>query len=225
MAGEGGEAQKDSNDSPLTVGKRSSGPLFSEGAPARRADADDGSYWNLHKRTVLLKPEMADPDRNPSDLIVSGCTASTIYALRGFANSTISRCASTVVVAGPTRGVLRIVDCDRCTIVAPARRVVMTNCLETTVFCYTPSPPIWVGDNRSCKFGPHNVSYEGLKGQCKEAGLWEGGGYRGNMWNKAMDLDRNFGAHGPKPGSPKGEVRREGRGSRNTPRDGSIWAE
>ena len=44
----------------------------------------------------------------------------------------------------------------------------MTNCLETTVLCYTPRPPVWVGDNRSCKFGPHNVAYEGLREQLEE---------------------------------------------------------
>jgi len=80
----------------------------------------------------------------------------------------------------------------------------MTNCLETTVLCYTPRPPVWVGDNRSCKFGPHNVAYEGLREQLEEAGLMEGGSYGPNMWNAAVDIDRNFGQHGA-PGSPKGE--------------------
>jgi len=47
----------------------------------------------------------------------------------------------------------------------------VSNSLEVVHYCYTPHPPLLVGDNRSCQFAPYNTLYGGLHGDLLAAGL------------------------------------------------------
>lgn len=214
-------ASTSTTGSPLTMGKRSSGPLFDDPSdptlsPQRvtpSTSAVSSKYWNLYRATILLRP-LAQPDPNPKDVVVSSCDSSTLYILQNVANATVSGCRDCTIVVGASRGLFRIVDCERCTIIVAARRIVMTNSLETTVYCYTPQPPLWIGDNRSCKFGPFNIAYYELSEQLVASKLinetTKPYSYQPNKWNSAVDIDKNFNTGGiGSPTTPNGSSRGE----------------
>lgn len=62
-------------------------------------------------------------------------------------------------------------DCERTTITAAARRVVVSNSFDVTTYLFTPSPPLLVGDNKGCQFAPYNTYYEGLREDLLATGL------------------------------------------------------
>ena len=205
------------------MGKRSSGPLFDDhtsdpaASPQRQNSSSapssvSSNYWNLYRATILLKPP-PQPHLDPKDVVISSCDSSTMYILQNVANATISGCRDCTIVVGASRGLFRIVDCERCTLIVAARRIVMTNCLETTVYCYTPQPPLWIGDNRSCKFGPFNIAYHELSEQLIASKLinetTKPFSYLPNKWNSAVDIDKNFSNGIGSPTTPNGSSRGE----------------
>jgi hypothetical protein len=62
-------------------------------------------------------------------------------------------------------------DCERTTITAAARRVVVSNSFDVVNYLFTPSPPLLVGDNNGCQFAPYNTYYEGLRQDLLATGL------------------------------------------------------
>eukprot|EP00520_Triparma_pacifica_P013051 CAMPEP_0118669880 /NCGR_PEP_ID=MMETSP0785-20121206/21145_1 /TAXON_ID=91992 /ORGANISM="Bolidomonas pacifica, Strain CCMP 1866" /LENGTH=203 /DNA_ID=CAMNT_0006564609 /DNA_START=71 /DNA_END=678 /DNA_ORIENTATION=+ len=93
-----------------------------------------------------------------------------------------------------------------------ANRIVMTNSLETSVYCYTPTNPLWVGDNRSCKFAPFNISYPGLNDQLIEAKLANPNPnnpsvltYHPNKYNLVTDVEKSAIVN-PPPSPSTGEI-------------------
>ncbi|GMI06367.1 hypothetical protein TrRE_jg3153, partial [Triparma retinervis] len=167
---------------------------------------------NLYRATYLFAP-LPSPSPSPPDLLVSSCDSSTIYILNNVANATISGCRDCTVVVGAIRGLARIVDCERCELIFAANRIVMTNSLETSVYCYTPTNPLWIGDNRSCKFAPFNVSYPGLPAQLVEAKLAVPNpnnpavlSYHPNKYNLATDVEKSSTMNPPPPSPSTGEI-------------------
>ena len=155
------------------------------------------SYTNLRGTTILLKPHShpENPYTNPSsgashasgasggerhssshhgrlhDLHVVDCSDAHIYLLQPFEHATIAACTGCTIVVGAVAGLLHVVDCERVTITSAARRVLVSNCSDVLHCIFTPSPPLLVGDNRSCQFAPYNTYYDGLREDLLSTGL------------------------------------------------------
>lgn len=150
------------------------------------------SYTKLRGTTILLKPN-SHPDNNehdeePSDrsqppapslpnngrlhdVHVSDCSDANMYLLQPFEHATISACVNCTIVVGAVAGLLHVVDCEHIKITSAARRVLVSNCFDVSHFIFTPSPPLLVGDNRSCQFAPYNSYYDGLREDLLATGL------------------------------------------------------
>lgn len=147
------------------------------------------SYIQVRGSTILLKPNnhtdgTHKKNTNPlsgsatnsrlHDVYVTGCSDSHMYLLQPFEHATIAACSNCTIVVGAGAGLLHVVDCERTTITAAARRVLVSNCYDVTLNIFTPSPSLLVGDNRNVKFAPYNTYYDGLREDLLATGLAAG---------------------------------------------------
>jgi hypothetical protein len=155
------------------------------------------NYTHLRGTTILLKPNSHSPPSEvapgtgtasitsgdhhdlPSqssnsrlhDLAISDCSDVHMYLLKPFENVTIAACHDCTFVVGAVAGLVHVVDCDRTQITTAARRILLSNSCDTVMNVFTPTPPLLVGDNRSCQFAPYNTYYEGLREDLLATGL------------------------------------------------------
>lgn len=137
------------------------------------------TYENLTQKSIILNPDSNSESENKSnqnpgrlhDLTIRNCNDVHMYLLLPFENVTISGCTGCHFVIGAVAGLLDIVDCERTTITSSTRRVLVCNSFEVLNCVFTPSPPLLVGDNRSCQFAPYNTYYNGLRRHLLATGL------------------------------------------------------
>lgn len=154
------------------------------------------NYTHLRGTTILLKPNtLSSPSEAPGtasiasadhhdlispgsqsnsrlhDLAMSDCSDVHMYLLRPFENVTISSCTGCTIVVGAVAGLVHVVDCERTKVTTAARRILLSNSCDTIMNVFTPTPPLLVGDNRSCQFAPYNTYYDGLREDLLATGL------------------------------------------------------
>jgi len=84
---------------------------------------------------------------------------------------TIAACTGCTIVVGAVAGLIHVVDCEKTTITSAARRILVSNSSDATLNIFSPSPPLLVGDNRTCQFAPYNTYYDGLREDLLATGL------------------------------------------------------
>jgi len=159
--------------------------------PSQQGYQKDLSYMHLRGKTILLKPQHQDASSGASaasgeqqlantltsaggrlhDLVITECSDVHIYLLRPFEHATIAACTGCTIVVGAVAGLLHIVDCEKTKITAAARRVLLSNSCDVQLNMFTPSPPLLVGDNRTCQLAPYNTYYDGLREDLLSTGL------------------------------------------------------
>mmetsp|Transcript_31942 Transcript_31942/g.36632 ORF Transcript_31942/g.36632 Transcript_31942/m.36632 type:complete len:706 (+) Transcript_31942:368-2485(+) len=118
-----------------------------------------------------IGPPGSQPNKRLHDLAISDCSDVHMYLLQPFENVTIAACTGCTIVVGAVAGLLHVVDCDRTKITTAARRILVSNSCDTVMCVFTPTSPLFVGDNRSCQFAPYNTYYEGLREDLLATGL------------------------------------------------------
>ena len=163
----------------------------SRGKHAHLSHQKELNYIHLRATTILLKPQhqyassgasaasgepqitntMTTSSGRLHDLVISDCTDAHIYLLQPFEQATIATCTNCTIVVGAVAGLLHIVDCEKTKITAAARRVLVSNSCDIQLNVFTPSPPLLVGDNRTCQMAPYNTYYDGLREDLLATGL------------------------------------------------------
>jgi len=148
-------------------------------------------YVDCNRTTIILRPDYdAGPDTMDSsmegssegrgtsssqmclhDLNVACCSDVHMYLLQPFEQAIISGCHNCTIVIGAVAGLLHIVNCDRVNITSASRRVIVRDCHEVTNYLFSPSPPLLVGDVKTCQFAPYNTYYDGLREDLLATGL------------------------------------------------------
>lgn len=105
------------------------------------------------------------------DLSIICCSDMHIYLLQPFEHVSISNCHNCTIVIGPVGGLLHIAQCHQVNVTSASRRILVKDCHEVRNFCFTPSPPLLVGDTRLCQFAPYNSYYDGLREDLLSTGL------------------------------------------------------
>ena len=149
------------------------------------------SYKHLRGTTILLKPIVQETSSGASagsgdqpyfhgsfastsrlhDLAINDCSDVHMYLLQPFEHVTIAACTGCTIVVGAVAGLLHVVDCENTTITSAGRRILVSNSSDVVFCVFTPSPPLLVGDNRNCQFGPYNTYYDGLRDDLLATGL------------------------------------------------------
>jgi TBCC domain-containing protein 1 len=128
------------------------------------------TYTNLRGTTILLKHESTET-QHLHDLVISDCSDAHFYLLQPFEHVTISFCTGCTIVVGAVAGSLYVLDCERTLLTSACRRLIVCNSSEVLSHVFTPSPPLLVGDNRSCQLAPYNSYYDGLRDDLLATGL------------------------------------------------------
>jgi TBCC domain-containing protein 1 len=140
-------------------------------------------YRRVHDKTILWKQPNEQVSSGASlnsgeprgerthDVTISECENAHIYLLQPLEHATIANCSNCTVVLGAVAGLLHIVDCDKMTITCAARKIIVRNCCDVQTYLFSPTPPLLVGDYRSCQFAPYNTYYEGFRDDLVTAGL------------------------------------------------------
>ncbi|CAB9514354.1 TBCC domain containing 1 [Seminavis robusta] len=147
-------------------------------------------YMQLRGTTVLLKPHNQDTSSGASDasgdphmtsafmsntrlhdVVISDCSDVHIYLLQPFEHATIAACTGCTIVVGAVAGMLHVVDCEKTKVTSAARRVLISNSSDVLLNVFTPSPPLLVGDNRTCQLAPYNTYYDGFREDLLSTGL------------------------------------------------------
>lgn len=149
----------------------------------------ESTYTRLRGTTVLHKPNPPDSPSTASmasgephfignvvsgrmhDLIISDCSDAHFYLLQPFEHATIAACTGCTIVVGAVAGLLHVVDCEKTVITAASRRILVCNSCDIQLCVFTPSPPVLVGDNRTCQFAPYNTFYDGMREDLLSTGL------------------------------------------------------
>ena len=149
------------------------------------------SYTRLRGTTILLRPNPPETSSGASagsggepnfvgnlastgrlhDLAISDCSDAHFYLLQPFEHATIAGCTNCTIVVGAVAGLLHVVDCEKTTFTSASRRILVSNSCDVQLCVFSPSPPLLVGDNRSCQFAPYNTYYDGLREDLLAAGL------------------------------------------------------
>lgn len=148
------------------------------------------SYMRLRGTTILLKPQHHEASSGASassgehhvgstmasnvrlhDLVISDCSDVHMYLLQPFEHVTLAACTNCTVVVGAVAGMLHVVDCEKTKITSAARRILVSNSSDVQLNVFTPSPPLLVGDNRTCQLAPYNTYYDGLREDLLATGL------------------------------------------------------
>ena len=106
-----------------------------------------------------------------SSVLVHRGKQSQLYLPAHLRSLDVSKCRGCVVVAGPVRNTLRVSGCRGVTLVAAARRVVVEQSADTTLYLLTPAPPLVAASCNNITFGPFNLNYDGLREDLSQAGL------------------------------------------------------
>ena len=199
-----------------------------------KAEKKETRYNRVRGTTVLLKPTPRSTDDGGSegsgdgdshvgrlhDLVVSDCSDAHFYLLQPFEYATIARCSGCTIVVGAVAGLVHIVDCEKTNITVASRRVLVSTSCDVKTFVFSPSPPLLVGENRSCQFAPYNTFYDGLREDLMATGLaaavvsdrvsphdqhdaaWPPLQCASNKWKQFVDVSKLEVPQGPSAGSP-----------------------
>ena len=182
--------------SQLSLTESTSGDDGERARQPQQGNRKEINYTHLRGTTILLKPNtLSPPSEVPGtasiasgdhhdlnlpgsqsnsrlhDLAISDCSDVHMYFLRPFENVTIAACTGCTIVVGAVAGLVHVVDCERTKITTASRRILLSNSCDTIMNVFTPTPPLLVGDNRSCQFAPYNTYYEGLREDLLATGL------------------------------------------------------
>lgn len=105
------------------------------------------------------------------DCRIVGCRDTRVYVLASARYADVVGCVDCLIVLGAVSKIARLVACERTHVVVAAGRAIVSSCLSCRLSLYSPVPPLFDGDNRSCRVGPYCAAYDGLKDHLVTAGL------------------------------------------------------
>jgi len=123
------------------------------------------------------------------DCYIQHCHDSYLYLLEPFRFATMVGCTDCTVVLGAVSGMVRVLACERVTLVTACKRLYISSCVDSVFPVFTTCSPILAGDNRGCQFAPYNTAYDELEEHLLAAGLPTRSPPAVNYWNCPVDVN------------------------------------
>mmetsp|Transcript_68913 Transcript_68913/g.155906 ORF Transcript_68913/g.155906 Transcript_68913/m.155906 type:complete len:317 (+) Transcript_68913:224-1174(+) len=98
------------------------------------------------------------------------------------------------------QGLVRVVGCERVTLVVACRRLLISSCVDSVFPVFCASHPLLAGDNRACQFAPYNTAYDELVRDLGLAALPLASPPAVNHWNSPIDAN-SFKAYSDRNGA------------------------
>jgi hypothetical protein len=134
-------------------------------------DSGDDDYV-IHDTDIINNSSSSNwSDKGLPQLIVNGCSKSTMYMLSPYSSASISACNDTEIVIGAVSGAITVTGCERVRITCACSKLIIQNCLECDFYVATLSRTIILGDSRSLTIAPFNATYKDLDSHLRIAGI------------------------------------------------------
>jgi len=137
---------------------------------------------------VLESADEADGDTATRHLRITNCSDSFIYILGPFRSVTVVGCINCTVVLGAVARTAFIQSCERLRLSVAARRIRINSCVDSTLYLWTATPPLYLGDNHGIVLAPHNLHYHKLGQLIHQAGLTPSATL--NQWDVPISISR-----------------------------------
>lgn len=126
---------------------------------------------NLNKCVTMKSyQEINQHYGNNCKLTIMGCEESNIYIDSNIETLLVSACVNCTIFVAAVSKICTIEKCENVNLCIAANQVRIGNCIDSTVYSYTPTlSPIVYGDTRSLRMAPHNASYPNLPEHLKRA--------------------------------------------------------
>jgi hypothetical protein len=172
-----------SSDNAMSVGSNSASDTQGASMKCRSVDSnledmgidsDDEGYDNndnVIPSSLMSNNTLDRSDKGLPQLIINGCSRSTMYMLSPYSSASISGCNDVEIVIGAVSGAITITGCERLRITCACSKLIVQNCLECEFYVATLSRTIILGDSRSLTIAPFNVTYKDLDSHLRIAGI------------------------------------------------------
>lgn len=114
-----------------------------------------------HGTVIHTEESQVSLRRSSIRAYIQGCHDANIYILGAMEAVCVNSCSDSTIVLGAVSGLLRVLNCERVTVIACGQRLVICNCLDSTFPVFVTSNPVLAGDNRGCRLAPYNTCYPG----------------------------------------------------------------
>jgi len=132
------------------------------------------------------------PSSTLQDAHVANCRHSFLYVLLPVRFAVVQSCEDCTIVIGACQGVLSLERCERVTILCCGQQLRISNCIDCTIYSYTPRSPMLLGDNRGLQFAPYSTYYTSLSEHLVRTGLnTKEGTPMKDLWDQILNLDDN----------------------------------
>lgn len=121
------------------------------------------------------------------------CHYSYLYLLSPLRSVTIEKCRNTTLVLGPVETTVYLSHCERVTLIAPCRNVMISGSTQCNLYILTPNRPVILGGNDSIILAPYHTFYHSIEEHMTKVGI----GSSRNLWDQPLCVGPDHKDEGP----------------------------
>ena len=123
-----------------------------------------------------------------SSVFVHRCSQSKLFFPTFLRSLDVVKSKHCTIVCGPIKRTLKVTGCKNMIIVAMAKRVIIQDCKDCTLFLCTPTHPLLSSSCQNITFAPYNLSYNQLSKDIESASFKP---LTVNFWNEPIVVRAN----------------------------------
>lgn len=128
-----------------------------------------------------------------SSVKIHRCHYSYLYLLSPLRSVTIEKCRNTTIVLGPVETTVYLSHCEKVTLIAPCRNVMISGSTLCSLYILTPNTPVILGGNDTILLAPYHTYYPCLEDHMARVGV---GSVR-NHWDQPLCVGPDHKDDGP----------------------------
>lgn len=117
-----------------------------------------------------------------SSVKIHRCHYSYLYLLSPLRSVTIEKCRNSTIILGPVETTVYLSHCEKVTLIAPCRFLMISGSTMCNLHLMTPSRPMILGGNDTILLAPYHTHYGNLQDQLTTAGI----SADHNQWNQPL---------------------------------------
>ncbi|CAG2247058.1 TBCCD1 [Mytilus edulis] len=128
-----------------------------------------------------------------SSVKIHRCHYSYLYLLSPLRSVTIEKCRSTTIVLGPVETTIYLSHCEKVTLIAPCRNIMISGSTLCNLYTLTPNRPVILGGNDTLLLAPYHTFYPSIEDHMNKVGI----GNSKNLWDQPLCVGPDHKDEGP----------------------------
>lgn len=128
-----------------------------------------------------------------SSIKIHRCHFSYLYLLSPLRSVTIEKCRNTTIVLGPVETTVYLSHCEKVTLIAPCRNVMISGSTLCSLYILTPNRPVILGGNDTVLLAPYHTFYSNVEEHMNKVGV----GSSRNLWDQPLCVGPDHKDEGP----------------------------